>query len=228
MAFAGANLALFDINEPEANTAAEEMRKTTGQKTRAITCDVTKQDDIKEAVAEVLEHFGHIDILINNAGKSFHGTALNISEEEWNRSVALNFTAAFLMCREVGRHMVAQRYGRIVNIASPASVMTLSHVTSYGPAKAGNVQLTRQLAAEWAQYGVTVNTVSPGWVKTTMNAKKLEEGDFRAQVEKRIPVGRIGMLEELVAPIVFLCSEGASFVIGQHLFVDGGETIFGY
>jgi NAD(P)-dependent dehydrogenase (short-subunit alcohol dehydrogenase family) len=227
LAAAGADVALLARTESEIRRAADEIHQATGRSTLAIPCDVTKADEVERAVRQVQERFGKIDILINNAGKSFHGTALEISEEYWDESVSLNFKSVFLMSQAVGRHMVSRRKGRIVNIASPASVMTLSHTTSYGPAKAGVVHLTRQLAHEWGKYGITVNAVSPGWFKTANSAKKLSEEGFQAAVEKRIPIGRIGMLHELLAPVLFFCSEGASFCTGQHLFVDGGESNFG-
>nr|WP_236818576.1 SDR family oxidoreductase [Alicyclobacillus tolerans] len=138
-----------------------------------------------------------------------------------------NFKSVFLMSQAVGRHMVKQQYGRIVNVASVASELTLAYGTPYGPSKAGVVHLTRQMANEWAQHGVTVNAISPWFFKTSLNERALENEEFRTGLERRTPMGRLGQLDELVAPVVFFCSDGAGYVTGQNLFVDGGTTHFG-
>lgn len=227
LAYAGANVVLTARSEEQVKTAATEIEKVAGQHTLGIPCDVTNKESIGRAVKKVIEEFSHIDILINNAGTSVRHGALELTEDEWDLVMDTNFKSVFLMSQAVGRHMVEQKNGRIVNIASVSSDLTLAYSTPYGPSKAGVVHLTRQMANEWAQHGVTVNAISPWFFKTSLNEKALDNEPFRTALERRTPMGRLGQLEELVAPVIFFCSNGAGYVTGQNLFVDGGTTHFG-
>jgi len=228
LANAGAKVVLVARTEDQVKRAAREITDATGIKTLGLAGDVTNGASIAEAVQKATEAFGQIDISINNAGASVRKTTFDLSEEEWDRIMDVNFKSVFLMCKEVGKQMVERGYGRIVNVASVASVLTLATGTPYGPSKAGVVQLTKQLANEWATKGVTVNAVSPWFFKTSLNEKALENEEFRTLLEKRTPMKRLGKLEELVAPVLMFCSETASYITGQNLFVDGGVVNYAF
>ncbi|WP_186579410.1 SDR family NAD(P)-dependent oxidoreductase [Aquibacillus kalidii] len=228
LANAGADVVLVSRTKEEIENAANGISNETGRKALAIVGDVTESRSVNDTVKKAMEHFGHIDILINNAGASVRETALNLSEENWDKVMNVNFKSVFLMSQAVGKYMVERNFGRIVNIASVASALSLSSGTPYGPSKAGVVQLTKQLANEWATKGVTVNAISPWFFKTSLNAQALDNDEFRSVLENRTPMKRLGQLEELVAPVIMFCSDDASYITGQNLFIDGGVTNFAF
>ncbi len=228
LAHAGADVALLARSEEEITQAAEEIRLSSGSKTLPVVCDVTDQASVDVAVDSTIDQFGKVDLLVNNAGTTVRSGSLDLTGDEWDNVMRVNVKGVFLLSQAVGKHMVERKYGRIVNVASVASTLTLSSGTPYGPSKAAVAQLTRQLANEWAESGVTVNAISPWFFKTSMNEEALENDEFRQTLEKRTPMKRIGQLEELLAPVIMFCSDQSSYITGQNLFIDGGVTHYAF
>jgi 2-dehydro-3-deoxy-D-gluconate 5-dehydrogenase len=161
------------------------------------------------------------DILVNNAAIQYNAPALEYREDKWDDSLEFNLTIPFMLCQIAAPHMMAEHWGRIVNIASVYGIHGSRNIIGYSVAKAGLIEMTKCLSNEWAPYGITVNAVAPSYIDTEMLTLKNEPGHLK-QVIGRIPVGRIGTPEEVAAAVMFLVSEEASYVTGSTILVDGG------
>ncbi|HXR43359.1 MAG TPA: D-threitol dehydrogenase [Pseudolysinimonas sp.] len=189
-----------------------------------IVADLTATGAADAAIAEVVEVAGRIDILVNSAGIARLAPALELSDADWDATIAVNLTAGYRMARAAGRVMTAAGSGRIVNLASQAALVALDQHVAYTASKAGVVGMTKVLAREWAPSGVTVNAVSPTVVETPLGrvAWAGEKGDaMRAQ----IPVGRFAQPEEIAALIAYLAGDDAAMITGENIVIDGGYTI---
>jgi NAD(P)-dependent dehydrogenase (short-subunit alcohol dehydrogenase family) len=187
--------------------------------------DTSKVETMQPCIDRVLERFGSIDILVNNAGSNVRKPAVEMLPSDWDGVVDTILRGTFFVSTAVVRSaMRPRRYGRIVNIGSGTSAFGMPGIAPYCAARGGITQLTRALAAEWATDGITVNALAPGWFKTAQNAVLYEDPDWLAGVIARIPAGRSGQPADLEGALVFLCSDAASYVTGQLLFVDGGFT----
>jgi NAD(P)-dependent dehydrogenase (short-subunit alcohol dehydrogenase family) len=228
LAEAGANLVIADIDLESAAKTAEDLKKA-GGKAIAIKTDITKVDDIQQMVATTVEEFGRIDILVNNAGIMRTGkTPENIEEAEWKRVVDVDLTGVFLASKVVGTQMIRQKNGKIINIASMSGVIVNKNkkLTDFCAAKGGVVMLTKALASEWAQHNIRVNAIAPGYMRTDQLKGALADKKAFGEMCDLTPLKRIGEVEELKGPVVFLASKASSFMTGHILLVDGGYTVW--
>ena len=212
-----------DLQEPE--EVLGELRDA-GAEALSVPGDVSDETSVREMVTAVMDRFGRIDVLVNNAGVSFITSAEETSLADWNRTLAVNLTGPFLTCREFGKIMLERGEGSIVNISSVAGLLGVSDRAAYNASKHGLVGLTRTLAAEWGGRGVRVNAVCPGWVKTEMDEEDQASGAggyTDADIEGRVPMGRFASPEDIARAVAFLTDpEQSGFINGHTLSVDGG------
>ncbi len=193
-----------------------------GRQCLLVRADVSRREDVEGMVEEALRAFGRIDILVNNAGVTHRQASEDYPLKEWERVLAINLTGTFLCCQEVGRVMIRQRRGKIINIASLLSAIGVPTIPAYAASKGGVVQLTKVLAVEWAKYNIQVNAIGPGYFRTDLTEPLFQDPQRRERITSRIPMGRWGTPEDLKGAVVFLASEASDYVTGQVLFVDGG------
>ncbi len=215
----GATVVLLDRSAEVTAAAARLPGKHLG-----LVCDVTDRVQIERAVAEATAQFSGIDILVNNAGVALLEMAFDLSESDWDTTLAINLTAAFFLSRAVAHGMRERGAGRIVNLASQASVVAIERHVAYCASKAALVSMTQVLAVEWAPFGITVNAVSPTVVETELG-KKAWAGEAGVAMKKKIPVGRFAQPEEVASAILYLVSGHSRIVTGANLIVDGGYTV---
>jgi NAD(P)-dependent dehydrogenase (short-subunit alcohol dehydrogenase family) len=224
LAHAGADIILGLRDKKAAQDLLEEIRAM-GREVLPVQMDVSNMLEIAEAVQLGVDRFKRIDILVNNAGIGAANPAENVLERDFDETIGVNLKGTFFTAQAVGRVMIQQGSGRIINISSQAGFVALATESIYCMTKAAISHLTKCLALEWAPYNITVNAIAPTFIETPGTKKWLEDATFLASVENRIPLGRVGNPMEVAAPVVFLASPAASLITGATLMVDGGWTI---
>jgi len=223
LAEAGADVALLARSSDELVTVARTIETTHHRKALAIPCDVADEASVDEAASLVRTTFGKVDILVNNAGVATVSPLLELTLAELRRVVDVNVVGTFLCSRAFGAHMVAQRRGRVINIASIAGLGGEPEMSAYCASKGAVVAFTRALAVEWARHGVTVNAVAPGYFRTDMNKSALDSVEIGPRIVRQIPLRRVGQPEEIGPLVAYLASDAAAFMTGAVLVIDGGQ-----
>ena len=226
LAVAGANVVATGRRSDLVRSAAESIRAL-GRRSLSVDCDVTDAASLEGLRDAVLAEFETVQILVNSAGRTKRMPTLDFPEPEWEGILETNLTGTLRACQTFGRHMIGQGNGRIINIASISSLVSLQEVAAYSASKAAVASLTKSLAIEWARHGVTVNAIAPGVFRTELNAGLLDGTERGREFLLRTPMKRFGRLEELVGAAIFLASEAASYVTGHILLVDGGMLASG-
>jgi NAD(P)-dependent dehydrogenase (short-subunit alcohol dehydrogenase family) len=221
LAEAGADVVPTSRRIQQVEAAAGEVEQR-GRRSLRVASDVTDRSSIENLLRSCLDAFDKVDILVNSAGKTKRIPTLDLTEEDWNDIMETNLTGLVRACQVFGRHMVGRGYGRIINIASIASFVSLHEVAAYSASKAAVAALTKSLAIEWTSQGVSVNAIAPGVFRTALNEKLLDETPRGQEFLLRTPIKRFGKVEELAGAAVFLASDAATYVTGEILVVDGG------
>jgi NAD(P)-dependent dehydrogenase (short-subunit alcohol dehydrogenase family) len=216
----GARVAILDLSQEDGQARADII----GAPAMAYACDVSNSKSVAAAVAAVVSDFGRIDVLVNSAGVALLAPAEELSARQWDTTIAVNLTGAFTMCQTVGKIMLDQGHGTIINLASQAASVALTDHAAYCASKFGLLGLTKVLASEWAGRGVTVNTISPTVVLTDLG-RKAWKGPKGDALKTLIPTGRFAYPDEVAAAAVYLASAAARMVNGADLVIDGGYTI---
>ena len=223
LAQAGADVAIIARNETAGNSVVEEI-KALGRDSLFVKCDVADKAQVQAMVQQVVGQFGRLDIGVNNAGIAILGADEEIDQEAWDKVIAVNLTGIFLCAQAEAQQMIKQSPagGKIINMASMSATIANCNA-SYDASKAGIVHMTKTLAAEWGQYNINVNCISPSYVLTPMHASTPVV--VRSRIRELTPLGHVQRPEDLYGPVVFLASDASNYVTGHDLMVDGGHTL---
>jgi NAD(P)-dependent dehydrogenase (short-subunit alcohol dehydrogenase family) len=224
----GADVVLASRRLENLERVAKEVESLTGRSCIAVATDVREEEAVVSLVRKTAALFGRIDILVNNAGGAGSAPIAELSSAEWDKAMSLNLRAPFVCSREVGKVLLSQGHGCVVNIASNAGIYGVRGNAAYSAAKAGLINLTRVAAAEWGPLGVRVNCVSVGVVQTERAAALwdragVDSGDFA----RRVPLRRLGVPKDVASTVAFLCSSSSDYITGQTIVVDGGPQLEG-
>lgn len=225
LAGAGADVAIVARRVEKLEQVKGEVEKL-GGRCYVHKCDVMNVDEIKKTVADIEKDFGPISILCNNAGIGLFDKAENQSDEIWNKMISTNLNAHYFFSREVGKHMIERKYGKIIMTGSIHSLVAMAELplSAYATTKGGIQMMTKALAVEWAKYNITVNAIGPAYFGSEMTQSVINDEQFLNVVKMRCPMGRIGHEGELDGAILYFASDASSYTTGQLLAIDGGWT----
>ena len=221
----GADIVVASRKLDSLERVADEIRAL-GRKALAITVDVTQKQSVDNMVKHILKVFPCIDILVNSAGVIVRKPADNYPIRDWDLTMTVNSRGTFLCCQAVGRVMIKQHSGKIINISSNLGIMAIPDYAAYDASKGAVDSLTRTLACEWAQYNVLVNAIGPTGIETDLTREILSDPVIAERIKAHIPLGRWGQPEDIVGTAIFLASKASDFITGQIIYIDGGETIW--
>ncbi len=217
----GAKVVVTSDKLEECEEVCAEIEKKNGE-SFAVECDVSQAAQVEEMVNMTVEQFGQIDIVVNNAGVVRQKALTETTEEDWDLTLDVNLKGVFLCCKAAAPHLMKQKSGKILSIASIAGEVGFVNTAAYCASKGGIINLTRELALEMAPHGVNVNAIAPGIIVTQMTKEMLEDEATKKQLVANVPMRRVGEPDEIATAASFLCSKGASYITGQTLAVDGG------
>jgi NAD(P)-dependent dehydrogenase (short-subunit alcohol dehydrogenase family) len=225
MAGAGADVALVARSEDGLARTADDVAAA-GRKAVVLQADVTDQGSVAGVVDAAIAQLGRVDVVVNNAGGSnFMAAFADLRLAGWDKLIQLNLTSAVYVCHAFTRHLLDRGSGSVINVASVAGVSSAPLLAPYGAAKAALISLTKSLAVEWAAHGIRVNALCPGWTATDLNRNLWEDPVAGPRQVATVPMQRWGTAEEMAGPAVFLASDASSYLTGQAIVVDGGQTV---
>jgi 2-deoxy-D-gluconate 3-dehydrogenase len=223
LAGAGAHVAVAARSLDDLQSLVADIERT-GGRALAVRLDVRDVAQVQQAMHRVRQHFGSIDVLVNNAGLGANHRAEDVTEDDWDEMMAVNLRGLFFCCQAAGRIMLEQGRGRIVNLSSQAGVVGIREHAVYSASKGGVNLLTKVLALEWSDRGVNVNAVAPTFIYTPGTAERLDQPEYLRGVLDRLPIGRVGTTTDVAAAVIYLASPAGAMVSGHVLLVDGGWT----
>ncbi|MBK6560987.1 glucose 1-dehydrogenase [Candidatus Amarobacter glycogenicus] len=223
LAAAGADVVAASRTMTEIESLRDEIR-TLGRRAEAVTCDTTRETACERLASEAVERLGRVDILVNNAGINIRKPVLELAAEEYRAVLATNLEGYFLCGQAIGRRLVAQGTGKVINISSIMGTVALPGQAAYASSKGGVEQLTKVMALEWAPFNVQVNAIGPTYFETELTKPLFEDEERREFITGRTPMGRWGKAHELAGAVIFLASGASDYITGQTLMVDGGWT----
>lgn len=226
----GADIFIVSRSTDELQMQSEWIRNSTGRKVAWYSADVSNEGQVIKSVERALMDFNKVDILVNSAGISVSGKSEEYPVDKWDSVINTNLKGTFLYCRELGKYFIQKEVpGRIINITSIVAHSAIPQRVAYASSKGGVKQLTENLALEWGHYGIRVNSITPGFIDTAQFRRYVDKGIHDPQkLEARIPLGRLGDVEDMTGPAVFLASDESAYVTGITLIVDGGVLVNGY